>query len=73
MKKLASTIFFICIMSSSFSGASAFPGPEESFANEYKSLRILLEKVKTPQAAQKYKNAIEKQISYLQKNQTSGA
>ena len=45
---------------------------EQSFALEYKELRILLQKVNNKQTAEKYKSAIERQILYLQRNQLKG-
>lgn len=52
--------------------ASLFEQDRQSFALEYKELRMLLQKVKNEQTAIKYKPAIEQQISSLRQNQFSG-
>ncbi len=49
-----------------------FIDTEKSFAEEYKNLRILLEKVTDPISAQKYKPVIEEEIQRLRQTQHSG-
>lgn len=49
-----------------------FIKPEKSYAEEYKTLRILLEKVKDTDSAQKYKPVIENEILRLRGTQHSG-
>ena len=43
-----------------------------SFAQEYRELRILLQKVNTEQAAKTYRPAIQEQIIRLKQNQAAG-
>ena len=52
--------------------AHLFEQDHQSFALEYKELRVLLQKVKSRETAIKYKPAIEQQISSLRQNQFSG-
>ena len=55
--------------------ASMFPdsGEGQSYAQEYNTLRQLLENVTSTETAIAYKQAIEKQINILKDNQPSGA
>ena len=77
MKKTLSLIlaFFFVTIIPNYASASLFSnhGSGQSYAQEYNSLRQLLEKVTNTESAIKYKQAIEDQIEILNKNQHSGA
>ena len=45
---------------------------KSSFAQEYRELRILLQKVNTEQTAKTYRSAIQAQIDRLKQNQATG-
>ena len=63
----------LAIVGSTISLASMLTGPGESYAQEYENLKVLLQKVQSKKTALQYKQDIEKQIEYLNKNQKSGA
>ena len=71
------TIILFCLLLTSFIGlsnphASAFLETEKSYAQEYRKLRILLEKVHDKNSALSLKTAIEKEIQHLSQNHQSG-
>jgi hypothetical protein len=66
-------ILFLCLTSTTNLLASAFPESDNSFAEEYKKLRILLEKVQDKNTALLHKQAIENEIQHLNQNHQSGA
>ena len=72
--KLATIIFIIVVnlFYADFVLARLLNQEEQSFALEYKELRILLQKVNNQQTAIKYRPAIEQQILHLQQNQLAG-
>lgn len=75
-KKLCSLLFYTLLaLCAGKVNASLFSdhGDGQSYAQEYNSLRQLLEKVTNAESAIKYKKAIEDQINILNKNQHSGA
>ena len=65
-------IVFLVVFGSHSVSAHLFEHDSQSFAKEYKELRVLLQKVTTEEAAIKHKPAIQMQISILKKNQFSG-
>lgn len=73
--KLHLIIFtYICLIGSAYIHATpAYAQGGFSFAEEYKSLRVLLEKVTTRELAEKHKPAIEEEIAFLNATQTSGS
>ena len=66
-------IFLSFITISTNLSASSFLDSEKSFAEEYKNLRILLEKVQDKDSALLHKQAIEDEIQLLNQNHRSGA
>ena len=71
------TIILFCLLLTSFISfsslhASTFLETEKSYAQEYKKLRILLEKVQDKNSALLLKSAIEKEIQHLSQNHLSG-
>jgi hypothetical protein len=66
-------ILFFCLSSTSSLFAASFLGTDNSFAEEYKNLRILLEKVQDKDTALLHKHAIQNEIQYLNQNHQSGA
>jgi hypothetical protein len=66
-------ILFFCLSSTSSLFAASFLDTDNSFAEEYKNLRILLEKVQDKDTALLHKHAIQNEIQYLNQNHQSGA
>ena len=66
-------ILLFCLAGTSSLLAASFIDTEDSFAEEYKNLRILLEKVQDKETALQHKQAIEKEIKHLSSNNQSGA
>ena len=68
------TIFIVAtsLLNLNLASANLTEEDEQSFALEYKELRILLQKVNNQQTAEKYKPAIKQQILQLQHNQFAG-
>ncbi len=67
---LRALLLFSLVCSASF--ASLLSKPEQSYAEEYKQLRILLESVRDIDTALLHKAAIEKEIQILKQNQVTG-
>lgn len=67
------SIFLLFLTISTSVMASSFLDAEKSFAEEYKNLRILLEKVQDKDSALLHKQAIESEIQLLNQNHRSGA
>lgn len=72
MKAAVLNSLFLLFLSTSVM-ASSFLDAEKSFAEEYKNLRILLEKVQDKDSALLHKQAIESEIQLLNQNHRSGA
>lgn len=53
-------------------GAHLLEDNNSSFAQEYRELRILLQKVNTEQSAKIHRHAIQEQITRLKQNQAAG-
>ena len=66
------SILLICLASISNLSASSLLDSDNSFAEEYKNLRILLSKVQDKNSALLHKQAIEKEIQRLNQNHQSG-
>jgi hypothetical protein len=66
-------ILLFCLASISNSSASSLLETDNSFAEEYKNLRILLGKVQDKDTALLHKQAIEKEIQHLSQTHQSGA
>lgn len=62
----------ILIVSSTNCIASLQLNDQQSYAQEYKKLRVLLEMIKSSETAIMYKQVIEQQIKYLNDNHLSG-
>ncbi len=75
MKRQLTFILFgiLSIICTTYSYASLFPETSQSYAQQYKQLRILLQKVDSTESAIDNKGAIENQIRILNSNQTSGS
>ena len=65
-------ISFVCFLHMTGLSATSFLDTDNSFAEEYKELRILLEKVTNKDSALLYKSAIENEIQQLNQNFRSG-
>ena len=70
MFKILTTLVLI-LLANSTSATSLFES-EQSYAEEYRNLRILLEKVQDADSALLYKTAIENEIQILNQNQVAG-
>jgi hypothetical protein len=71
-----STIYLLllfCLTSTTNIAASSFLKTDNSFAEAYKNLRTLLEKVQDKETALLHKPAIENEIQRLSQNHQSGA
>lgn len=71
MIKILRALLLLSLVSNA-SFASLFSDPEQSYAEEYKQLRILLENVKDIDTALLHKSAIEREIQILNQNQVAG-
>jgi|GEM_PF-3305324 len=72
MIKILRALLLLSLLSHA-SSASLLSDPEQSYAEEYKQLRILLESVKDIDTALLHKAAIEKEIQTLNQNQVAGS
>ncbi len=71
-KSILHCILLVFLASASHLPASSFLESDNSFAEEYKNLRVLLNKVQDKDTALLHKQAIEKEIQYLSQNHQSG-
>lgn len=71
MIKILSVLLLLSLVSHT-SFASLLSNPEQSYAEEYRQLRILLESVKDINTALLHKAAIEREIQILNQNQVAG-
>ena len=69
MRLIASLLLLIAIY---VTNGYAFENEQGSFAEEYRQLRILLQKVNSRETAEQLKPAIKKQIEELRENQFAG-
>lgn len=67
------SLFLLLVIFNVSTAATLLAPSELSYAEEYKQLRILLEKVKDVDTALRYKQAIEKEIQQLNQSQVSGS
>ena len=70
MFRILTTLVLTLITSSTF--ATSLLKSDQSYAEEYRNLRLLLEKVQDTDSALHYKAAIEKEIQTLNQSQVAG-